>query len=69
MTFAADIHGLSNMSRGGMTGIGNGRAGNSTVVSHMEEVTMRCIDLRERFGDQYRIACEEPANSRWTDPW
>ena len=32
-------------------------------------MTVECIDLRATFGEVYRIGREEPANSRWTDPW
>ena len=28
-----------------------------------------CLNLLETFGDRYQIRWEEPANSRWTDPW
>jgi len=28
-----------------------------------------CINLKEEYGDKYRIRWEEPANSRWLDPW
>jgi len=32
-------------------------------------MTATCIDLKERFGDKYRIENEEPATAWNTDPW